>query len=347
MRALVTGASGFLGANVVKALLADGAQVRALVLPNDPAPILAGLDGVERVTGDVTDAASVRKALDGCDTLFHLAAIFKLWLRDPSLIFRVNVDGTRTVLEEAGRAKVARIVYTSSAITCGFPRPGELSDETAPYDTSLVVGNYRTTKYLSENVALEFVRRGLPVVIVNPTVPLGWGDTVPTPTGTLIVNYLNGVLQLAPAWYLNVVSVRDVARGHVMAATRGRIGEKYVLGGENLRVAEILAILDELTGFGLPWATLPPRALLPVGYVAELISRWVTGRDPMVSRESVRVMSASYVFDVSKSQRELGIDPIPARVALQEGVEWFMSTPLVKASRKKRYRTNRPAAAEP
>lgn len=337
MKALVTGASGFLGANVVKELLAAGAEVRALVLPNDPAPNLAGLDAVQRVAGEVNDAASVRRALEGCDTLFHLAAIFKLWLRDQSLIYRVNIDGTRTVLEEAERANVARIVHTSSAITCGFPGPGELSDETKAYQKDLVVGDYRTTKYLSENVALDFVRRGLPIVMVNPTVPLGWGDCAPTPTGTLVVSYLNGLLTLAPTWYLNVVSVRDVARGHVLAATKGRIGEKYVLGGENLQFSEILAILNELTGFGLPRGKLSPRVLLPIGYVAEFISRWITHSDPFVSRESVRVMRANYVFDVSKARQELGLEPLPARVALQESVEWFMSTPLIKEARKKRY----------
>jgi dihydroflavonol-4-reductase len=337
MKALVTGASGFLGANVVKELLSSGASVRALVLASDPAPNLAGLAAVERAVGDVTDAESVRRALDGCDTLFHLAAIYKLWLPDPSLIFRVNVDGTRIVLEEAARAGVARIVHTSSATTCGFPRPAALSDETTPYEISRSVGNYRTTKYLSEQVALDFSRRGLPVVVVNPTVPLGWGDTVPTPTGTMIVSYLNGLLSMAPEWRVNVVSARDVARGHVLAAQRGRVGEKYLLGGDNLLFSEVLGLLDELTGFGRPWRMLPPRALLPVAHVSEWASRWVTHTEPAVACESVRVMVAGYVFDVSKARRELGLDPEPARAALQAGVEWFLGTPLVKEARKRRY----------
>jgi dihydroflavonol-4-reductase len=337
MKALVTGASGFLGANVVKELLSSGAHVRALVLASDPAPNLAGLAGVERAVGDVTDAESVRRALDGCDTLFHLAAIYKLWLPDPTLIFRVNVDGTRIVLEEAERAGVARVVHTSSATTCGFAPAAALSDENTPYEIGLSVGNYRTTKYLSEQVALDFARRGLPVVVVNPTVPLGWGDTVPTPTGTMIVSYLNGLLSVAPQWRMNVVSARDVARGHVLAAQRGRVGEKYLLGGDNLLFSEVLGLLDELTGFGRPWRMLSPRALLPVAHVSEWVSRWVTHAEPAVACESVRVMVAGYVFDVSKARRELGLDPEPARAALQAGIDWFLGTPLVKEARKRRY----------
>jgi len=337
MKALVTGASGFLGANVVKELLAAGAGVRALILPGDPAPNLAGLDGVERVTGEVTDSEVVRRALGGCDALFHLAAIYRFWLPDPSLIFRVNIEGTRIVMQEAERAKVARVVHTSSGITCGLPRAGKPSDETTPYETDMVVGSYRATKYESENIALDFARRGLPVVVVNPTVPLGWGDVAPTPTGTLILSYLNGLLKLAPAWNLNVVSVRDVARGHVMAARQGRVGEKYILGGENLPFRGVLGILDELTGFGVPWGMVPPRVLPPFGYVSELVSGWITRSEPLMSRESARIMITGYVFDVSKARRELDVDPLPARVALEEAVEWFMNTRLVRAAQKKRY----------
>ena len=192
---------------------------------------------------------------------------------------------------------------------------------------------------------MEFAQAGLPVVIVNPTVPLGWGDLVPTPTGSLAVSYLNGLLPLGPAWDLNVVSVRDVARGHVMAAKQGRVGEKYVLGGENLGFPELLKILDEFTGFGASKRTFPPRALLPLAYVGEFVSRWITHRDPFVSRQSVRVMDASYVFDVSKARRELTLDPLPARMAVQEAVQWFMSTPLVKEKRKRRYEAYRVARA--
>ena len=346
MKALVTGASGFLGANVVKELQADGAHVRALILPGDNAPNLADLEGVERLTGEVTDPAVVRKALEGCDTLFHLAAIYRFWLPDPSLIFRVNIEGTRIVMQEAERAQVARVVHTSSAITCGLPRQGRPSDETTPYEKDLVVGNYRATKYESENTALEFARRGLPVVVVNPTVPLGWGDVAPTPTGTLIVSYLNGLLKLAPAWNLNVVSVRDVARGHVMAAKQGRVGEKYILGGENLPFEKVLGVLDELTGFGIPWRMVPPRVLPPLGYISELASGWITRSEPLMSRESARIMTTGYVFDVSKARRELDIDPLPARVALEEGVEWFMNTRLVRAAQKKRYHAHRAGPSE-
>jgi dihydroflavonol-4-reductase len=316
---LITGASGFLGWHVARALLERGYAVRALVRRSSRVPDL----DVETVTGDLRDAASVERATAGCRLVFHVAADYRLWAPDPRELYSSNVDGTRHVMEAAKKAGVERVVYTSTVGCIGIPHHG-LGDEAQPVALADMAGDYKRSKFLAEQVALEYARAGLPVVIVNPTAPIGEHDVKPTPTGKIVLDYLNGGMPAFIDTGLNVVDVRDAAEGHLLACERGLAGERYILGSENLTLAEILRTLAAITGGKAPTVRLPYL----VAYCAGLCSTsWarLTGTPPRVPLDAVRMARKKMWVTHEKAKRELGFHPGPADAALRRAVEWFES----------------------
>jgi dihydroflavonol-4-reductase len=314
---LVTGASGFLGWHVARALLERGYCVRALLRPGSR---VDGLD-VEIARGDLRDPDSLARAVAGCGLAFHVAADYRLWARHPKELYEANVDGTRNLLAAARDAAVERVVYTSTVGCIGIP-PGGVGDENTPVSIEDMAGGYKRSKFLAERVALEFVRGGLPVIIVNPTAPIGGHDVKPTPTGKIVLDFLNGDMPAFIDTGLNVVDVRDSAAGHLLACDRGRPGERYILGSENLTLAEILRKLAQIT------SRKPPSVRLPyaVAYCAGVCSTgWarMTGMPPRVPLDAVRMARKKMWVSHEKAHRELGYEPAPADAALKRAVEWF------------------------
>lgn len=276
---------------------------------------------VETATGDLRDAASLERAVKGCAAVFHVAADYRLWARDPKELYRSNVDGTRNLLAAARRAGVGRVVYTSTVGCIGIPHGG-IGDETMPVTLADMAGDYKRSKFLAEQVAAEFAREGMDVVIVNPTAPIGDHDVKPTPTGKIVLDFLNGQMPAFIDTGLNVVDVRDTAGGHLLAWERGRAGERYILGSENLTLAQILQKLAEITGRRAPSVRLP----YAVAYCAGACSTaWaeLTGTPPRVPMEAVRMARKKMWVTHEKARRELGFEPGPAEVALKRAVEWF------------------------
>lgn len=318
---LVTGGSGFVGAHVVRALLAAGRPVRCLVR-GDAAPAnLAGLD-VERVRGDLLDRASLDRAVEGAERVFHVAADYRLFVRDPRTLYAANVDGTRTLLEAARRAGVSRFVHTSSVGALGLRHDGEPADETTPVSLERMIGHYKRSKFLAERAAEAAAAGGLDVVIVNPSTPVGEMDQKPTPTGQMIVDFLRRKMPAYVDTGLNLVDVRDVARGHLLAAERGRSGEKYVLGCSNLTLREILGLLSDLTGLPAPRVRLPHVVPLAVGACQTAWARCFGGT-PRVALEAVRMSRHRMFFSDAKAREALGWDPGDVVAALDLAVCWF------------------------
>jgi dihydroflavonol-4-reductase len=322
MDALVTGGTGFVGANLVRELLRDGRAVRVLARPGSPRAALTGCD-VEVAEGDLLDPASLRRAAAGVGVVYHAAADYRLWAPDPGRLFSINVEGTRHVLAAAAEAGARRVVYTSTVGALGIPGNGSPGTETTPVSLADMVGPYKTSKFLAERVALDWAGRGLPVVIVNPSAPVGPWDVKPTPTGRMIVDFLKGRMFATLDTGLNLVHVRDVARGHILAAERGRPGEKYILGHRNLPLAEIFRTLARLTGLGAPRLSVP----YPVAWLSALaMEGWarLTGREPRASLTAVRMAKKRMYFDPGKAVRELGLPQTPVEEALRDAVAWFV-----------------------
>ena len=318
---LVTGATGFVGSAVARALLARGHRVRVLARPTSDRRNLAGL-AVEIAEGAMEDSRSLARAVAGCRYVYHVAADYRIWVPDPAPMFRANVEGTRDLLTAALEAAVERVVYTSSVATLGLMVGGSADEET-PSRIDEMIGPYKRSKFAAEEVAREFAReRGLPVVIVNPSTPVGPGDIKPTPTGRLIVEAARGQMPAFVDTGLNIVHVDDVAEGHLAAAEKGRIGERYILGGENMALAEILAEVAQAAGRRPPRLRVPHSMLFPVAFGAELAAR-VTGRDPFVTVDGVRMSRKKMYFTSEKASRELGYRPRPAREAIADAVGWF------------------------
>ncbi|MGQ9601593.1 MAG: hopanoid-associated sugar epimerase [Candidatus Bipolaricaulia bacterium] len=326
MKALVTGATGFIGANLVRALLEENYRVRALVRPGSDRRNLEGLE-IELVTGDVRDLDSIRRALEGCSLLFHGAALYSFWVRPRRLIYEINVGGTRNALQAAFEKGVERVVYTSSVAALGLPKDKEPADETTPVEPKTIVSDYKRSKYLAQQVALEYSRK-MPVVIVNPSFPVGPYDSKPTPTGRVIVDFLNRRMPAYLETGMNVVAVEDVARGHILAAEKGRVGECYILGGENLTMAELLALLGEITGLPAPKVRLPYYPILGLSYVNAAFCA-LTGTTPRMTPETIRMARHYMFYDPGKAVRELGFPQRPAREALRKAVEWFKANGYV------------------
>jgi len=314
---LITGASGFVGWHVARLLLERGHQVRALVRASSRIPEL----DVERVTGDLRDPASLARAVSGCGLVFHVAADYRLWSRHPRELYQSNVDGTRNMLSAARAAGVERLVYTSTVGCIGVPN-GSPGDETQPISLREMTGAYKRSKYLAEQVALEFARDGFPVVIVNPTAPMGDHDFKPTPTGRIVLDFLTGAMPAYIDTGLNVVNVRDVALGHLLACEKGRVGERYILGSENLTLSQILQELARITGRKAPAIQLPYSVAYAVGAVTTALA-YLTGNPPRVPLEAVRMAKKKMWVSHEKAARELGYSPCPAVSALSDAAKWF------------------------
>jgi len=323
MRALVTGGTGFIGSSIVRELLRAGYCVRALVRKNSDTRNIDGLD-IERVTGDITDFSSLKEAMTGCTHVFHAAALYSFWVRTPSLIEHVNVDGTRNVLQAALEEGVERVVYTSSVAALAVPEKGRPVDESTPVDPKRIIGAYKKSKYEAEQVALEYVKKGLPVVIVNPSFPVGPRDIKPTPTGQTILDFLNHRLPAYVDTGMNVVDVEDVARGHLLASEKGRIGERYILGGKNMQMKEFLAILEKITGIPAPHLQIPYAPLLALSYLNAAWCR-ITGTTPRMTPDTIRMSRHYMYYDPTKAIEELGMPQTPPEVALKKAVDWFIA----------------------
>jgi dihydroflavonol-4-reductase len=333
-KTLVTGGTGFVGRAVVEELLADGREVRVLARhPEHPA--LQGLP-VEVVRGDLRDPGSLKTALAGCSQLFHLAADYRLWVPNPPDMYATNVDGTRNILIAAREAGLEQVVYTSTVGTLGNPGDGTPGTENTPVSLGEMVGHYKRSKFMAEQLALEFARQGLPLVIVNPSTPVGPWDYRPTPTGQMIVDFLNGQVPAYLESGLNLIHVRDVARGHILAEQRGQRGEKYILGHQNLSLSEIFAILADLSNRPPPRWRLPYYPILGLAYVNEYWATWVSHRRPRLPLTAVQMAKKFMYFDSRKAVLELGLPQTPIREALQEAVTWFQEHGYVKKAKDER-----------
>lgn len=321
MKTFITGATGFIGASIVRQLLKEGREVRALVRPTSDTSNLAGLE-VEFWQGDLRDRESLMKGLKGCDVLYHAAADYRLWTRTPEEMYRINVEGTAAVLEAALHNGLSRVVYTSSVGTLGNPGDGRPGSEDTPVTLQDMVGHYKKSKFLAEREAEKFVARGLPLVIVNPSTPVGPLDIKPTPTGRIIVDFLNRKMPAYLDTGLNIIAVEDCAAGHLLAEKRGVVGRKYILGNSNLTLRAIFGVLQELTGLSAPRFRLPYTPILLAAHVNEALSR-LTGKEPLIPLAGVQMAAKFMYFDSSRAVEELGLPQTPVEDALGRAVAWF------------------------
>jgi len=328
MKALVTGGTGFIGANLVRLLLDEGLSVRVLVRPESQRTNLDGLD-VECVLGDLRDPHSLTRALQGCNALFHAAASYVFWTRNPSAVYETNVGGTRNILSAALEAGIEKVVYTSTESTIGVPA-GALGSEEHVSSVDSLYGDYKKSKLLAERVALEMAGRGLPVTIVNPTMPIGAWDIKPTPTGQVVVDFLNGRMPAYVNTGLNVIDVADVARGHLLALERGREGERYILGHQNLTLRELLGGLGAVTGRRAANVRIPLGLAVAAGAVDELVRGKMLKRHPRIALAAVRTARKIRHFDCSKAVKELGLPQSPLEGALTRAVAWFRERGYVR-----------------
>ena len=340
MKAFVTGATGFLGSHVARVLAEQGAELRLLVRPTSDLRNLESLEGngfkADRVVGDLRDPASIERALSGCDVAFQVAADYRLWVRDPDEMYRSNVEGTRSLLEAARRQGVRRVVYTSSVATMGFlsaysrgagsgsrSKNGKVADESSPVSLADMIGHYKRSKFMAEQVAVDATKSGLDVVIVNPTTPIGERDIKPTPTGRIVVDFLKRKFPAYVETGLNLVDATECARGHVQALERGRSGERYILGGENLTLKQILDRLAVITGLKSPTVKLPYVFAFATGVVDEMVTGRLLGREPRATIDAVRMGRKMMFVSSAKAERELGWRTLPVDAALRRSVEWF------------------------
>jgi dihydroflavonol-4-reductase len=328
--ALVTGGNGFVGCHVVRALLARGDRVRVLARENADLAALHGLN-VEIAHGDLRDYDSIARAAHGCNEIYHVAADYRLWLTDPAPMYAANVEGTRNVMRAAHAAGTGRVVYTSTVGALGIPREGPGREDT-PSSLGAMIGHYKRSKFMAEQEALEAARRGIPVVIVNPSTPIGALDFKPTPTGRIIADFLAGRMPAYVDTGLNIVDAEDVARGHLLAAERGRIGEKYILGGENLTLKEFLDRLAAISGMPAPRVRIPYAVAFGFALGAEAVSRTITRRPPRASLTEVRMARHRMFFDSSKARAELGYVPGPIDGAIKRAIEFFRERAGKKAA---------------
>jgi dihydroflavonol-4-reductase len=322
MRAFVTGATGFLGSHVARALAEHGADLRLLVRQNSNLKNIQDLKA-DLVTGDLRDPASLEKGIAGCDVVFHVAADYRLWVRDSEEMYRSNVEGTRAMLESARKNNVRRVVYTSSVATMGFTSNGQPADENSPVSLDSMIGPYKRSKFMAEQVAIEAARSGTDVVIVNPSTPVGERDIKPTPSGRIVVDFLRKKFPAYVDTGLNLVDATECARGHIAGLENGRSGERYILGGENLTLKQILDRLAAITGLPSPKVRVPYAVALATGVVDELFTGRLRGREPRATIDAVRMGRKKMFVSSAKAERELGWKCVPVDDALRRAVEWF------------------------
>jgi dihydroflavonol-4-reductase len=328
MKALVTGATGFVGAAVARALLGEQWQVRILARRGSDRRNLKNLD-VEVAEGDLGDLSSLERAAQGCDGVFHVAADYRLGARDPTELYRANVEGTRNVLNASVRSGVRRIVYTSSVATIGIPADGTPGDEGTKSSLAKMIGHYKRSKYLAEEVVRDAAQGGISVVIVSPSTPVGPGDVKPTPTGQLVLDAAAGRMPAYVDTGLNIVHVDDVAAGHLLAYERGKPGERYILGGQDMSLREILEVIARLEGRDPPRVRLPYGLVLPIAYVAEGFAK-LTGRSGRITLEGVRMSRKKMFFSSAKAARELGYRWRPPVQAFEDAIRWFRDNGLLQ-----------------
>ena len=327
-KVFVTGATGFIGASLVRELLDQNCEIRALARPGSDRRNLDGLD-IELFEGDLRDRDSLEKGLAGCDTLFHAAADYRLWTCNPEVMYAINVQGTRNILEAALTRGLSKVVYTSSVGTLGNPGNGTPGNEKTPVSFADMVGHYKKSKFLAEREAEAFISRGLPLIIVNPSTPVGKLDIKPTPTGKIIVDFLNKKMPAYLDTGLNLIDVEDCAKGHVLAAMRGKVGEKYILGNQNMTLREIFGMLEGISRIPAPKVRLPYLPILIAAHVNEAVS-WLTRREPLIPLAGVQMAGKFMYFDSSKAIKELGLPQTPVRQALQKAIDWFCGTGFVR-----------------
>jgi len=327
MKTFVTGASGFIGSAIVNHLLHCGHEVRVMVRPDSLRTNLDGLP-VEFVVGDLTDPSSLKKAIKGCNVLFHVGAYYRLWSSNPDEFYSVNVKGTRDIMLAALAANVERIVYTSSIAALGSAPEGQEADENTPFVAAKGrVIHYKRSKFLAECEVKNLIRdEGLPAVIVNPTAPVGPRDIKPTPTGRMIREAAAGKIPAYVNTGLNIVHVDDIAIGHQLAFESGVVGERYILGSENMSLKDILEHIAELTGQSPPYIRLAPNLVLPIAYVSEYWAKLTNGAEPMATVDGIRLARKCMYFSCAKARRELGYSPRPAKEALADAVAWFQES---------------------
>jgi dihydroflavonol-4-reductase len=322
MKVFLTGATGFVGSHVARALAEQGADLRLLLRAGSNPANIEGLDA-ERVIGDLCDPASIEKAMAGCDVVFHIAADYRLWVRDPEQMYRANVEGTKAILEAARKNSVRRVVYTSSVATMGFTGNGHPADEDSPVSLDTMIGPYKRSKFMAEQVAMEAGRSGIDVVIVNPSTPVGEHDIKPTPTGRIIVDFLKKKFPAYVDTGLNLIDVKECARGHLAALEKGKRGERYILGGENLTLKQILDKLGAITGLPSPRVRVPCVVALATGMVDEVVTGHILGREPRATIDAVRMGRKKMFVSSAKAEHELGWHAGPVDNALRRAVDWF------------------------
>ena len=322
MLAFVTGATGFLGSHVARVLADNGADMRLLVRSSSNLRNIEGLRA-DRVLGDLRDPASLEKAMAGCDVVFHVAADYRLWVRDPNAMYRSNVEGTRAILEAARKNGVRRVVHTSSVATIGFTGNGCPANEDSPVSLTDMIGHYKRSKFMAEQLALEAGRSGLEVVVLNPTTPVGDHDIKPTPTGRIVVDFLKRKFPAYVETGLNLVDVRECARGHVTTLEKGKSGERYILGGENLTLKQILDKLAKITGLPSPRLKLPYIFAYAAGIADEIVTGRLRGREPRATIDTVRMGAKKMFASSDKAERDLGWKIVPVESALRRAAEWF------------------------
>jgi len=337
MKIFVTGATGFVGHHVAKALAAEGADLRLLVRKSSNLANLEGIRG-ETYTGDVTDPKPVKNALAGCDAVVHVAADYRLWIPDPAAMYRANVDGTRDLLRLAREAGVPRFVYTSSVATMHFRTDGIVINEDTPVSLADMVGHYKRSKFLAEREAIDAAEAGQQVLILNPTTPIGPNDRKPTPTGRIFVDFLNARFPAYIDTGLNLVDVSEVARAHVLALTKGTPGRRYILGGENLTLKQILDKMSAITGIASPTVRIPFAIAATYAFFEEWITGRIRGKEPRATLEEVRMGRKKMYASSARAQQELGFRILPVYAAMRAAIDWFRShgyapakTPQVRA----------------
>ena len=322
MRIFLTGTTGFVGHHVAKALAAEGADLRLLVRKTSSLKNLEGIPG-DTVVGDLASPESFRSALAGCDAVMHVAADYRLWIRDPAAMYRANVDGTRDLLRLAREAKVPRVVYTSSVATMHFFTNGIVSNEDTPVSLKDMVGHYKRSKFLAEQQAIAAAQNGQQVMILNPTTPIGPNDAKPTPTGRIFVDFLNHKFPAYVDTGLNIVDVNEVARTHVAALSKGTPGRRHILGGENLTLKQILDKMSAITGIPSPTTKIPFAVAAAYAFFEELITGRIRGKEPRATLEEVRMGRKKMFASSARAQQELGFRIVPVYPAMRAAIEWF------------------------